>query len=239
MGLFDFLKKKYKVEASSAETLKDADGNVYQTLKIGSQIWSAENLNTTKYNNGTNIPLVTDSSKWAACADNKKPACCWYDNKNSNKDKFGILYNWYVVHNSKLAPKGWHVSTDAEWMKLEEYLVANGYNCDELKEGNKIAKSLAAQTDWQVSKDAWSIGCNLTMNNSTGFSALPGGYRNEFGSYDCLSFLGYWWTNTEYVYDVKHYPYHAWIKYMRNDLHKIEPCFYNKGCGFSVRLVRD
>ena len=98
-----------------------------------------------------------------------------------NIKKFGALYNWYAVNTLKLAPKGWHVPNDAEWDTLQNYLTTNGYNWDGTTKENKIAKALAARTDWAFSKDSGAIGNDLTKNNRSGFSALPGGSRNYGG----------------------------------------------------------
>ena len=130
-----------------AGTITDFDGNGYQAVKIGNQVWTVENLRTTKYNDGTAIPYVTDSAAWVNLT---TPGYCYFNNM-VNADsirKFGALYNWYAVDTKKLAPAGWHVPTDAEWDTLENYLIANGYNWDGTTDSNKIAKSLAAKTDW-------------------------------------------------------------------------------------------
>ena len=93
--------------------VKDTDGNVYHTVTIGTQVWMKENLKTTKYNDGTPIPLVAESKAWGNLS---TPAYCWF------KTKYGALYNWYTVNTGKLCPLGWHVPTDAEWTKLITYL---------------------------------------------------------------------------------------------------------------------
>jgi hypothetical protein len=98
-----------------AQTLQDNDGNVYKTITIGKQVWMAENLKTTKYNDGTSIPLVADSISWKAI---KTPAYCWYNNDIRNKGDYGALYNWYTVNTNKLCPKGWHVPVNKEWTPL-------------------------------------------------------------------------------------------------------------------------
>ena len=171
---------------ASAGTVKDADGNVYQTVKIGNQVWMAENLRVTKYNDGWAIPLDTSKATWANA---KTPKYCFFNNSadSGSIKKYGVLYNWYILSPSnpeKIAPTGWHVPSDSEWTILEKYLVFNGYNWDETKDtakDNKIAKSLAAKTDWHTNLTAGTIGSDLTMNNSSGFSALPGGGRDYDG----------------------------------------------------------
>src|ERR1035437_2232964 len=155
----------------------DADGNNYTTVSIGIQIWMVENLKTTQYNDGTSIPNVSDNISWANL---DTGAYSWYNNDAATyKNTYGALYNWYTVNTGKLAPTGWHVPTDAEWTTLENSLIANGYNSDGSTTGDNYAKSLAATTDWAIDTytDAGAIGTDLIKNNSTGFSALPGGYR--------------------------------------------------------------
>src|ERR1035437_6837240 len=155
---------------NTVNTVTDKDGNVYHTVTIGTQTWMAENLKTTQYNDGTSIPYVTDNTAWSILS---TPAYCWYSNDAATyKNKYGALYNWYTVNTGKLAPTGWHVPTDAEWTTLTNYVTAN------LGTSLNVAKALAATTDWTIDTyDAGAIGNDLSKNNSTGFSALPGGYR--------------------------------------------------------------
>jgi hypothetical protein len=97
---------------SQTETVTDIDGNTYHTIKNGKQTWMTENLRTTRLNDGSKIPLVTNNLIWM---DLKQPAYCWYNN-NENKNKgFGALYNWYTVETGKLCPVGWHVPSDKSW----------------------------------------------------------------------------------------------------------------------------
>jgi uncharacterized protein (TIGR02145 family) len=174
--------------------VQDYDGNVYDTVRIGTQTWLVQNLKTTKYNDGSEIPLVTDASEWTALS---TPGYCWYDNDNTHKNPYGALYNWYTVSTGKLAPKGWHVPTYAEWMELEQYLIANGYNWDGTTTGNKIAKSMAATTNWDTFSTEGPIGNDLSKNNKSGFSALPGGGRGNDGTFGYIGSYGYWWSTTE------------------------------------------
>jgi uncharacterized protein (TIGR02145 family) len=177
---------------------KDADNNYYGTVRIGDQIWMLENLKTTNYNDGTVIPYSTDSTTWAKSVNG---SYCWYNYDITNKDVYGALYNWHSVGTSKLAPTGWHVAYDEEWTEMENYLIANGYNYDGTTTGNKIAKSLASTSLWQreIRSDTTigSIANNLFLNNSSGFSAVPGGcLYQQFDSDNQLN-GGYetnWWT---------------------------------------------
>jgi uncharacterized protein (TIGR02145 family) len=225
---------------ASAGTVTDTDGNVYQTVRIGNQIWTVENLRVTRFNDGTAIPLDTSTATWDSLYNNGLtiPAYCFYNNMTNTDSikKWGALYNWNAVNTGKLAPKGWHVPSDSEWEVMQNYLVMHGYNYDGTTDttNNKIAIALAAQTDWQGFEGGGRPGKNLTMNNSSGFSALPGGCRiGEGGFYDQSS-IGYWWSATE---DDASY---AWYRYLycgNETLYRDFDSF--KSCGFSVRLVRD
>ncbi len=212
----------------------DIEGNVYKTVKIGKQWWMAENLRTTIYNDGTIIPFITDNDEWKACTTGIGAYC--YHNQTIDSGsivKFGALYNWHAVNTGKLAPEGWHVPTDAEWTKLEEYLIAHGYNYDGTTTGNKIAKALAAKTDWESSDTVGYPGNDMQSNNSSGFSALPSGYRYDFGSFSFRGDRIYWWCATE---EDELWAYYRNLYYEWENLYNL--C-YRKGYGFSVRLVKD
>jgi len=205
----------------------DIDGNVYQTVTIGTQTWMVENLKTTHYRNGDAIASVTDNAAWARLSTG---AWCDYYNYAANGTKYGKLYNWYTVADSRnIAPVGWHVPTDAEWTTLTNYVSIH------LGISPNIAKALAAKTDWKVDDETGAIGCNLTLNNSTGFSALPGGERNYFNStYDNLSNFGYWWSANETSLS------QAWYRdlgYYFMGIGSLDDNY--KSYGFSVRCVRD
>lgn len=216
----------------NAGDITDIDGNVYQTVKIGNQVWTVENWRSTKYNDGTEIPHVQDSIAWynLYMVSSTTGAYCYYDNTAANKTKYGALYNWYAVNTGKLAPQGWRVSTDADWTLFEKYLKDNGYNWDGTTSGNDIAKSIATRTDWYTITWAGSIGKDLNKNNATGFSLLPGGYRYVVGSFYNQILYGSWWSAT---HDIAYYRY---LYHNRSDLRK---CTCYKQDGRSVRLVRD
>ncbi len=224
-----------------AGTVTDADGNVYQAVKIGNQEWMAENLRTTKYNDGSAISLVADKAAWRRIHDSSlttPAAYCYYNNTTAADSirKYGALYNWHVVSPAnlkKIAPAGWHVPSDAEWDTLQNYLISRGCNWDGTTTGNKIAKSLAAKTEWRTNANTGTIGCALTKNNSSGFSALPGSYRFYDGMYYGQSDNGYWWSATEY--DATH----ALFRHLNFDGVIFGRFFDYRNCGFSVRLVRD
>jgi len=196
-----------------AQTVKDIDGNVYKTVTIGTKVWMAENLKTTKYNDGTAIPLVADDKAWEALT---TPAYCWYNNDaTANKKTYGALYNWYTVNTKKLCPTGWHVPTDAEWTTLTTYLGGESVAGGKLKE--------TGITHWTTP--------NTGATNETGFTALPGGSRN--GAYYFIGYYGSWWSATEYDAII------AWYRYLYYYKSTVTRDNYAKQVGFSVRCLRD
>ncbi len=211
--------------------VKDFDGNIYNTVTIGTQIWMAENLKTTKYNDGTNIPLETDNSAWINLSTG---AYCWYNNDEATyKDTYGALYNWLTVNTGNLCPTGWHVPTDAEWTTLENYLIANGYNYDGTTTGNKTAKSLASTTNWISSFNTGTVGNTdyPDFRNKTGFTALPGGTRSFVWS--SVGEYGAWWSATGK--DATN----AWYRYLFYDFSNVTKSGLNKMYGISVRCIKD
>jgi uncharacterized protein (TIGR02145 family) len=220
---------------ANAGDMTDADGNVYQSVRIGNQVWMAENLRVTRYNDGSAIPLDTSTAPWWTAL---TPKYCFFNN-TTNPDsikKYGALYNWYVVNPlnpKKIAPTGWHVPSDAEWDTLQNYLIANGYNRDGTTTGNKIAKSMAAQTDWSSSTSGGIIGNDLSKNNASGFSALPGGARYDDGYFINIGSYGYWRSATEF--DASS----AWFRILGYSYFYLRRSSNTKSWGFSVRLLRD
>ena len=165
---------------SNNPTVTDIDGNVYHTVNIGTQVWMVENLKTTKYNDGTSIPLVEDSAAWGNLS---TPGYCWFNNDDAtNKNTYGALYNWYTVNTGNLAPAGWHVPTDAEWTALTTYLGDVNVSGGKLKE--------TGTTHWDSP--------NTGATNEYGFSALPGGSRDADGYYNGIGGYGLWWSSTAY-----------------------------------------
>jgi uncharacterized protein (TIGR02145 family) len=191
-------------DGQNAGKLKDADGNEYKTVKIGSQTWMAENLKTTKYNDGTKIPNVTDMYEWWELTTG---AYCNNNNLDINAATYGRLYNWHAVNTGKLAPTGWHVATEEDWNTLLNYVKANTGT------SGSVAKALAATTNWAASSDDGAIGNDLTKNNSTGFSALPGGYiyiETEalegyyyYIRFEDIGYSGGWWSSGSTTRDVR------------------------------------
>jgi uncharacterized protein (TIGR02145 family) len=161
-----------------------------------------ENLKTTKFNDGVGIPLVTDNTAWGGLS---TPGYCWYNNDAvTNGSTYGAIYNWYTVNTGKLCPIGWHIPSDVEWTTLEIYLQNNGYNFDgtidtdnDRSTNNKTAKALAFTSLWSTSSNTGSIGNTdyPEYRNKSGFSAVPGGERNNSGNFSAKGSAGYWWSS--------------------------------------------
>lgn len=169
-----------------SQTVADADGNSYQTVTIGTQLWMAENLKTSLFNDYSTIAKVSDISGWSDYSDST-PKYCWYDNDSAQfASTYGALYTWHVVKSGKLCPVGWHVPTDAEWTSLRDYLTANGHS-------GKEGIALKSTTGW--SDDFQGADGNGTDNYS--FNALPSGVRREDGKFINVGEFQYWWSSTE------------------------------------------
>jgi uncharacterized protein (TIGR02145 family) len=183
-----------QVEEESITTVTDIDGNVYRTVTIGSQEWMVENLKVTHYSDGTAITHVTDNADWATLTE----AYCIYNNNASNEvDTYGALYNgWAVADGRNIAPEGWHVPTDDEWRELEMYLGMSQSDADitgwrGTNEGSKLAGNAELWNSEALESNA--------EFGSSGFTALPGGYRDYYsGTYGSMSLTAYFWSATEF-----------------------------------------
>ena len=153
----------------------DGDGNTYDTIVIGTQVWLAENLKTTKYNNRISIPLITDNAQWISTT---SAAYCWYENNSDLKDTYGALYNWWAIKVSNLCPVGYHVPNSQEWNVLIEYFGGKDIAGGKLK--------MTGNTVWKN---------NIFATNESGFSAVGGGFRqNSDGVFASLKLNGSWWS---------------------------------------------
>jgi beta-glucosidase len=209
VGLFP-----YGYGLSYGAVVTDIDGNTYHTVTIGTQVWMVENLKTTKFNDGTAIPLVTDGAAWSNLT---TPGYCWYNDSASYGNTYGALYNWYTVNTGKLAPTGWHVPAESEWAALDTYL--GGYNVD----GGALKESGTAH---------W-LSPNAGATNSSGFSALPAGCLN--GAFMDIGSKAYWWTST--VCASVDCAYDRGLDY--SNVQMIHNSGNAKTMGFSVRCVKD
>lgn len=205
-------------------TLNDIDGNIYQTVVIGSLEWMAGNLKTTRYNDGT--PIVSpgpDNKGWET---NKTGAYSWYKNDELNYgDKYGALYNWHAVNSGKLCPAGWRVPTDDEWTSASKYLIQDA--------GQILIES---GTNTLEDKDGEDPG-------KTGFNPLPGGGRfsgisvenrnSADGYFYYEGKAGRWWSSTE------HSSSNAWYRSIYPNSGNVFRSYNYKETGFSVRCIRN
>ena len=200
--------------AAGTFKVEDNDGNLYGVVKIGSQVWMAANLKTTTYNDGTAIPNVTDATTWAALTTG---AQCDYDNTPANTTTYGKLYNWYAVNTAKLCPKGWHVPSDADWSTLSTTLGGDATSSGALKE--------TGTTHWSSP--------NTGATNTSGFTALPGGYRDHDGSSIFVGNYSGLWSSTEFSTSYANY------RGLSNNSTSLYSYNYFKVNGFSVRCLRN
>jgi len=186
-----------------------------QTITIGAQVWMTKNLDVSVFRNGDPIPEAKSDEEWIRAMENKQPAWCFYENDTANGAKYGKLYNWYAVSDSRgLAPVGYHIPSDAEWTILTDYLGG--------------AENAGAK---MKSKQGWPEDGNGT--NSSGFSGLPGGFRVTNGAFGFIGFYGYWWSFTGGKAGI------AWGRVLGYGSGDVGRGSNDEGRGFSVRCLRD
>ena len=221
----------------------DFDGNTYPTVKIGAQTWMAENLKTTHFSTGVEIPLVESALDWDNLSYTDK-AYCFYDNSAANASVYGALYTWPAAMNGAASseenpsfvqgacPCGWHLPSDNEWMDLEMFLgmsyeEAYGLGWRGTDEGDK----LKANRGWFEDGNG---------TNSSGFSALPGGSRmNEL--FRSLGETSYFWSTTEY-FNITYLAFNRSLSYLYSQIGFFSASHYYgypKNHGFSVRCVKN
>jgi uncharacterized protein (TIGR02145 family) len=210
------------------------NGYNYPTVILGNgQEWMAHNLRTTQFNDGTSIPLVTDSLQWVSNYNNSTnlPMMSWYNNDQATytANNFGALYNWYAVNpltngNKNVCPAGWHVPTDAEWSTFINYLDPNAAGGNNNNTAGGKMKSTGTQY-WLTP--------NTDATNESGFSGLPGGSRDYDGTFNFIGLNGYWWSSTEGSTD------DAWFRDLGYGSGSADRLYYSKANGMSVRCLRD
>jgi len=194
-------------------TVTDVDGNTYSTITVGGAVWMAENLRTTKYNDGTAITTGLDNTAWTA---NTTGAYSIYDNDPANNTTYGKLYNWYAVNTGKLAPAGWHVATEAEYTALV----------------NSLGGTSVAGGKMKSTSSLWNAP-NTGATNSSGFSGLPSGYKGSGGGYVLIGEAAYLWTSTERNAGQGDYIL------LSNDFASSNGNGATKSFGYAVRCVRN
>lgn len=195
--------------------IRDIDGNKYNSVIIGTQTWMVENLKTTKFSDGTDIPLITSAEDWMGLT---SPGFQWYNSDPLKyKASYGALYNFYVVSTGKLCPAGWHVPSNAEWSTLTTFLLGEDVAGGKLKE--------AGITHWQSP--------NGEATNETGFTALPGGGISDHGLYSGIGYEGDWWAADEDMYS------DTYIRSLSYYWGRFRTYSATKQSGFSVRCVKN
>jgi len=207
-------------------SVTDIDGNVYKTIRIGNQLWMAENLKVTRYNNGDSITNIIDPSVWTGL---NSGAYSMYDNDSSNVSTYGLLYNWYAVNDSRnISPSGWHVPTDDEWKEMEMYLGMSQSDADNVSwrgtdEGGKLK---------EIGIEHW-ISPNTGATNESGFTALPGGIRDVDGPFRYLGYYAWYWTS------YKDNEGKVWGRYLYNQAAGVVRDYYTLNSGYSVRCIKN
>jgi uncharacterized protein (TIGR02145 family) len=195
--------------------ITDIDGNVYQTVRIGTQVWMKENLKVSRFRNGTAIPNKVSNSDWVS---SYTPGYCNFSNLVSNGNIYGKIYNWYAVNDPNgLCPTGWHIPSDAEFQQLVNYLG-----------GSTIAGGKLKSTN------LWSPP-NTGANNLSGFTNLPAGNRSSSDGIftNSLGTAGTFWSLTELD------SVFAWAHYCRSDTQLSYREYFGKLGGFSVRCLKN
>ena len=193
----------------------DIDNTVYHTVTIDTQVWIKENVTVSRYRNGDTIPQVTDSAQWILLTTG---AWCWYKNDSATyAATYGKLYNWYAVTDPRgLAPQGWHMPRYEEWAALANYLG------DYSSAGGKMKE--AGNLHWQ--------GSNVGATNSSGFTAIPSGYRNN-GSFSNVGLGCYFWSTAPYS------PTNGYANYLTSSSIELISVGIPKIGGYSVRCIKD
>ena len=221
---------------STLATYTGNDGKSYNTVKIGSQVWMAENLAETEFADHSKIPVVEGATTWTGLLTG---GMCAYDNDYTNvgcgetepeltEVKYGLLYNWYAVTDVRyIAPAGWHVPTDTELTTLIDWLTTNGYGYG--GSGNDVAKSIASTSEWAYNGTPGNVGNDQESNNSSGFTMFPCGGRDDTGNYFNFGEAGFLWAYSLYFFAINDYTPVI-------DLSAFEG---GEKYGFSLRLLKD
>ncbi|WP_430814635.1 fibrobacter succinogenes major paralogous domain-containing protein [Carboxylicivirga sp. RSCT41] len=196
-------------------TVTDIEGNVYKTIVIGKQTWMAENLRVTRFRNGDAIPNITDNDKWSI------QAVAAYCNYNNTEDldtiaTYGRLYNWYAAADSRnIAPKGWRVATPDDWNILIDYLGGETIAGGKLKE--------AGNEHWESPNEA---------DNSSGFTAQPGGFRFNDEDIKGIALYGYWWSTGQNGSSAARLQLFSWSQEVYKEMRSMNT-------GYSIRCIKE
>jgi uncharacterized protein (TIGR02145 family) len=220
------LSENISVTGCGGETTVESDGVIYDLVEIGGQCWFADNLSADQYRNGDLIATDLSNAAWAATTSG---AFAHFNNNVANDATYGKLYNWYAVNDARgICPAGWHVPSDCEWMFLENSLgmpVAEQEAYGWRGEADNVGGQLKTTNLWQAP--------NAGATNSSGFSAVPGGYRSSAGAFLELNASGFYWTSSEYD------PTSGWFRKMFSAYPNSNRYGTSKKSGFSVRCLKD
>ena len=224
IGLFTFVGCGTSSSVEYGEGVTDFKGNTYKSVKIGKQEWMAENLNVNHFKNGEIIPEAQTEEEWLKAGKKKEPAWCYYDNNQANGQKYGKLYNFYAVSDTRgLAPTGWHVPSDSDWNVLKEEGVFSNENINV-----EAGTALKAKSGWNYSY--------LQSGNGTdyyGWKGLPGGFRRSDGDLGGIGSDGIWWSYSQVS------ALDSWTRRLTCADYKVVRRSFSNECGFSVRCVKD
>jgi uncharacterized protein (TIGR02145 family) len=208
-------------------TILDVDGNIYSSVKIGTQLWMKENLRVSRYRNGDPIITGLSNSDWGSTLIG---SYSYYGGDSSNNTTYGKLYNWYSTQDSRnLCPIGWHIPSDEEWKTLESYL---GMPSSELDNVNERGASQSVGGKLKSTSGLWNPP-NTGATDQTGFNGLPGGLRNDGGIYQYLGEIGIWWTKSV---DFQFLPWYRALAWVRGGVDRV---ITTKPFGMSVRCIKD
>ncbi|NBU36388.1 MAG: hypothetical protein EBS35_07425 [Bacteroidetes bacterium] len=211
------MKSNDQYKRITLDCISDIDGNTYNTVQIGNQVWMSENLKTSRYRNGGSIPYVLGNTEWQALTTG---AWSYYNHDAANNAVYGKLYNWYSTQGDTLCPTGWHVPTDSEWTTLTDYLGG---------------ESVAGGKMKSVGTAYWNSP-NTGATNESGFSALPGGARGNTGSFDRVRDYAIFWSANDLS---NYYSLTCYLKFDFSFVDRTVDTIYPKSAGLSVRCLRD
>ena len=209
---------------AGSNTVKDVDGNIYSTVLIGDYRWMTENLKSTRFNDGSEIPCIEDQWTWLR---SYTPAYCYYQNNENYIDTLGFLYNWYAVNSGKLCPAGWRVPSDKEWVQLEGTADTKYSPGDSIWNKRGLRGFDAGQRLRSVS--GWRKG--IPGTDDLGFSGLPGGER--LTRFFAGGSSGFWWTSSEAS------SASAYYRCLIYSFETVARDTHPKRMGFSVRCIQD
>lgn len=212
-------------------TVQDYEGNTYNTILIGSQEWMLENLRTTHYSNGAEVPNVSDNTAWYNLMYTHSGAYCNYNNDASNVAVYGRLYNWYAAADTRnLAPVGWHVPTRADWDELEYYLGRNSG----LTQVNYIGRKLK-----ELGNAHW--GWSNPADNASGFTALPGGTRDSYGTFSGMGYYGWFLSSSTIPASGQDHAYWRSLNGADENIYWVTQPYnaWGKSNGLSIRCVKN